>query len=135
MARSFNQLTLVEYLRRDPESTMVASGDHVTEFTRATDEKKRDGTTATTWFRVSVFGKTVDVAARYLTKESCVYIDGARAFHSASPTRIVCSVDTQLLCAIATKRRHQPSTMARLTEQIDDGGYGPSPAGRNRPQH
>jgi len=79
MARSFNRLTLVGYLGRDPESKMLPSGDQVAEFTMATDEKKKDGTTATTWFRVSAFGKTADVAAQYLTKGSHVYIDGSLA--------------------------------------------------------
>jgi len=77
MARSFNRLTLVGYLGRDPESKVLPSGDQVTEFTMATDEKKKDGTTATTWFRVSAFGKAADVAAQYLTTGSYVYIDGS----------------------------------------------------------
>ncbi len=79
MARSFNRLTLVGYLGRDPESTMAPSGDHVTEFPIAADEKRKDGITATTWFRVSAFGKTADVAVRYLTKGSYVYIERALA--------------------------------------------------------
>ncbi len=76
MARSFNKLTLVGYLGRDPESKLLPSGDQVAEFTLATDDKKKDGTTLTTWFRVSVFGKTAEVAARYLATGSYVYIDG-----------------------------------------------------------
>jgi len=82
MARSFNKLTLVGYLGRDPESKLLPSGDQVAEFTLATDDKKKDGTTATTWFRVSVFGKTAEVAARYLTTGSYVYIDGSLALRA-----------------------------------------------------
>ncbi len=77
MARSFNRLTLVGYLGRDPESTMLPSGDQVTGFTMATDEKKKDGSTATTWFHVSAFGKIGEVAVQYLTKGSYIYIDGS----------------------------------------------------------
>jgi len=60
MARSFNQLTLVGYLRRDPESTMVAdrrpcNGVHCGD--QREDERKRDVTTAAVWVSLSMFDR------------------------------------------------------------------------------
>jgi len=83
MAGSFNRVTIVGNLGRDPETRALPSGDTVADFTVATTERRRgtDGGTqeTTTWFRVSAFGKLGETAQQYLRKGSYVYIDGALA--------------------------------------------------------
>jgi single-strand DNA-binding protein len=83
MAGSFNRVTIVGNLGRDPETRALPSGDTVADFTVATTERRRgpDGGTqeTTTWFRVSAFGKLGETAQQYLRKGSYVYIDGTLA--------------------------------------------------------
>jgi single-strand DNA-binding protein len=73
---SFNKVTLVGHLGRDPESKYLPSGDAVTSFSIATSERKKDGTETTTWFNVSAFGKLAETCNQYLRKGSYVYIEG-----------------------------------------------------------
>lgn len=77
MAGSFNRITIVGNLGRDPEVRALPSGDSVADFSVATTERGRNGKEdTTTWFRVSVFGKAADTAGQYLHKGSYVYVDG-----------------------------------------------------------
>jgi len=57
---------------------VLPSGDHVTDFSVATTERRKDGD-VTTWFRVSAFGKTAETAGPYLRKGSYVYVEGTLA--------------------------------------------------------
>ncbi len=81
MAGSFNRITIVGNLGRDPEMRTLPSGDTVADFTVATTERRRTGDggvqETTTWFRVSAFGKLGETAQQYLRKGSYAYIDGA----------------------------------------------------------
>jgi len=81
MAGSFNRITIVGYLGRDPEMRYLPSGDPVTSFTVATTEPGRtqDGQQQpdrTTWFRISAFGKLAETCSQFLHKGSYVYIEG-----------------------------------------------------------
>ncbi len=80
MAGSFNRITIVGNLGRDPETRTLPSGDTVADFTVATTERRRNGDggtqETTTWFRASAFGKLGETAQQYLRKGSYVYIDG-----------------------------------------------------------
>lgn len=80
MAGSFNRITIVGNVGRDPEGKTLPSGDLVTDFTVATTERRRgadgEGSEQTTWFRVSAFGRVGDIALQYLHRGSYVYIDG-----------------------------------------------------------
>ena len=80
MAGSFNRITIVGNLGRDPETRTLPSGDTVVDFSIATTERRRtaDGGAqeTTTWFRVSAFGKLGETAQQYLHKGSYAYVDG-----------------------------------------------------------
>lgn len=80
MASSYNTITIIGHLGRDPASTLLPSGDQVTEFSVATSERRRgaDGQPRelTTWFRVHAFGALAEIAAQYLRKGSAVFVDG-----------------------------------------------------------
>lgn len=77
---SFNRITIVGNLGRDPELRFTPQGTAVCNFTLATNEKKRDKTgdlqDVTTWFRVTLWNKLAENASKYLTKGSQVYIEG-----------------------------------------------------------
>ena len=77
---SFNKIIIVGYLGRDPELRYTPQGTPVSDFSVATTERRKDksGETqeATTWFRVSLFGRQAEVASQYLTKGRQVYVEG-----------------------------------------------------------
>jgi len=77
---SFNKITLVGHLGRDPELRYTPQGNAVCNFSMATSEKRKDKSgewqDLTTWFRVTLWGKQGENAAKYLTKGSQVYIEG-----------------------------------------------------------
>lgn len=80
MPGSYNKITLIGHLGRDPEMRYLPSGDPVADFSIATSERwrTRDGQQQeqTTWFRVSAFGKLGETCSQFLHKGSYVYIEG-----------------------------------------------------------
>ena len=81
MAGGVNKVILVGNLGRDPEVRRMTSGDAVANFTLATSKTWNDRQTGerqerTEWHRVVIFGRTAEVAERYLRKGSKVYIEG-----------------------------------------------------------
>lgn len=77
---SFNKITLVGNLGKDPELRYTPQGNAVCDFSMATNEKRRDKAgemqNVATWFRVTLWGKTAENAAKYLAKGTQVYIEG-----------------------------------------------------------
>jgi single-strand DNA-binding protein len=77
---SFNKITIVGNLGRDPELRYTPQGSAVCNFSVATNEKKRDKAgemqDVTTWFRVTLWNKQAENASKYLTKGSPVYVEG-----------------------------------------------------------
>lgn len=77
---SFNKITLVGNLGRDPELRYTPQGTPVCSFTMATNEKRKDKSgefqDQTTWFRVTLWGRQAETASQYLTKGRPVYIEG-----------------------------------------------------------
>jgi len=78
---SFNKITLVGNLGRDPELRYTPQGTPVCSFSLATNERRRDKNTGenndtTTWFRVTLWGRQAETASQYLTRGRPVYIEG-----------------------------------------------------------
>ncbi|MCI0338818.1 MAG: single-stranded DNA-binding protein [Acidobacteria bacterium] len=77
---SFNKITIVGYLGRDPEIKYTPQGMAICNFTIATTEKRknRDGEQedVTTWFRVASFGKQAETISQHLAKGSQLYLEG-----------------------------------------------------------
>ncbi len=77
---SFNKITIVGYLGRDPEIRYTPAGDAVCSFSVATTEKKGgqggEGQDVTTWFRITTWRRQAEVANQYLSKGKQVYIEG-----------------------------------------------------------
>lgn len=78
---SFNKITIVGYLGRDPELRQTPQGTSVCDFSVATTERRKDKAgelqELTTWFRVSLFGRQAEIASQYLSKGRQVYIEGS----------------------------------------------------------
>lgn len=77
---SFNKITIVGNLGRDPELRYTPQGTPVCSFTIATNERRKDKSgenqDVTTWFRVTLWGRQAETASQYLTKGRPVYVEG-----------------------------------------------------------
>src|SRR5215813_10348715 len=77
---SFNKITLVGNLGRDPELRYTAQGTPVCSFSIATNERRKDRNGEmqdhTTWFRVTLWNRLAETASQYLQKGKQVYIEG-----------------------------------------------------------
>jgi single-strand DNA-binding protein len=77
---SFNKITMVGNLGRDPEFRRLSNGATVCNFNVAVSETSRDKRGAevasATWFRVTVWGKHAIACAQSLKKGSAVYVAG-----------------------------------------------------------
>src|SRR5215212_11558487 len=77
---SFNKIILVGNLGRDPELRYTPQGTPVCSFTVATNERRKDRAgemqDATTWFRVTLWGRQAETASQYLTKGRPIYVEG-----------------------------------------------------------
>lgn len=77
---SFNKITIIGNLGRDPELRYTTTGIAVCTFTLATNEKRKDASgeakEVVTWFRVTAWRMMAENISKYLTKGSQVYIEG-----------------------------------------------------------
>lgn len=77
---SFNKITIVGYLGRDPEIRYTPQGEAVCNFSVATTERRKDNTgdmqDVTTWFRITVWRRQAEIANQYLSKGKQVYVEG-----------------------------------------------------------
>jgi single-strand DNA-binding protein len=83
MAGSVNKVTLVGNLGRDPEVRHTQAGQKIVHLNLATSESWRDKQSGerkekTEWHNVVVFNENIaDVAEKYLSKGSKVYVEGS----------------------------------------------------------
>lgn len=75
-----NQFQLIGYLGNDPDVKRLESGKIVCQFSLAVNErgKNKDGekTTFTSWFKMTAWGKTAEIAETLLKKGSQVVTQG-----------------------------------------------------------
>lgn len=79
MPANFNQVNLVGNLTRDIELRRIASGIAVTDMAMAVNDRVKRGdewVDETTYVDVTLWGKTAEVADKYLSKGSSVLISG-----------------------------------------------------------
>ena len=86
MARGINKVILVGNLGNDPDVKYTQGGMAIATLSVATtsSRKDRDGNfqEKTEWHRVTLFGKTAEVAGEYLKKGRQVYIEGRLEYGS-----------------------------------------------------
>lgn len=78
---SLNRVTLIGNLGRDPETRRLQNGGMVCNLSVACSERWKDKNSGeqrekTEWISVVLFGNLADIAERFLTKGSKVYIEG-----------------------------------------------------------
>ncbi|MCI0698407.1 single-stranded DNA-binding protein [candidate division KSB1 bacterium] len=77
---SFNKITIVGYLGRDPELRYTPQGTALCKMSIATSDKRKNVAGEmeehTTWFRVTAWGRQAELANEYLAKGRQVYIEG-----------------------------------------------------------
>ena len=78
---SLNKVMLIGNLGKDPEVRYTASGQAVASFSLATSEKFKNKQTneweeKTEWHKITLWGKTAEVAGEYLAKGRTVFIEG-----------------------------------------------------------
>jgi single-strand DNA-binding protein len=77
---SFNKITIVGNLGRDPELRYTPQGTPVCTFTMATNDRRKDKNgemqDQTTWFRITLWNRQAETASQYLHKGKSVYIEG-----------------------------------------------------------
>lgn len=77
---TINKAMILGRLGQDPEIRATASGTQVANINVATNSRSRDmngnWTDTTEWHRVTLFGKTAEIAGQYLRKGSQVFIEG-----------------------------------------------------------
>jgi single-strand DNA-binding protein len=77
---SVNKVLLSGYLGATPELKFTPKGTPVVELRLATNHRVKEGegwTDRTDWHSVDVFGKSAELAARYLAKGSAVLVEAA----------------------------------------------------------
>ena len=73
---SFNKITMVGNVGREPELRKLNDGATVCNFSVAVNETTRDRNQTATWFRITVWGERAVVCAQSLKKGSAVYVAG-----------------------------------------------------------
>jgi single-strand DNA-binding protein len=77
---SFNKITIVGYLGRDPELRYTPQGTAVCNTSVATTERRKNVAGEyedhTTWFRVTFWNRQAELANEYLAKGRQVYVEG-----------------------------------------------------------
>lgn len=75
-----NKVILIGRLGRDPELRYMANGEAVCNFSVATSESWKDSNgqkqERSEWHNVTMYRKLAEIAAKYLTKGSQVYLEG-----------------------------------------------------------
>ncbi len=126
-----NKVILVGTLGRDPEVRSMQSGDKVANLSVATSERWRDKSSGeqrekTEWHRVIIWGKTAEVAEKYLSKGSKVYLEGqleTRKWQDQSgadrySTEIVLRPYRGELVLLDSKPREEPKPQAVSTRDM-----------------
>jgi single-strand DNA-binding protein len=89
---TYQSITIVGNLGRDPKMRFTPSGQAVTNFSVATSRKYTgsDGAKVdeTIWFRVSAWGKQAEACNQYLSKGSKVLVEGRLTADSNGGPRI-----------------------------------------------
>jgi len=122
---SVNKVILIGRLGKDPETRYLPNGDAVTSITIATTEKWKDKTgemkEETEWHQVSLFTRLAEIAAKYLTKGSLVYIEGSiktrKYTDKAGVEKYATGIKANSMNMLGSKETPQLDTKARPAPQ------------------
>jgi single-strand DNA-binding protein len=74
--RTINRIELLGNLGTDPDLRYTQAGKEVAKFRLATTAYNPNGEDKTEWHNLIAFGKTAEIAAKYLAKGNLVYLVG-----------------------------------------------------------
>ncbi len=77
---SLNKLNLVGRAGKDPEVKYFDSGKQKCTFTLAVNRRTSNRDEPPDWFDLEIWGKTADIAAKYVKKGSLIGITGSLSF-------------------------------------------------------
>lgn len=124
MAMSYNAVTLVGRLTRDPEMKETKTGLSVCTFSLAVDRFAKTEERQTDFFNVSAFGNTADFVSRYLSKGRLVLVNGRIQINAVpqenGQTKYYTQIVAQQVVSLEGKRRIE-------TDDVEDS-YIPEPA-------
>ena len=116
-----NKVTLIGSLGRDVEFKHTPNGNAVANFSIATNEKWTDKQgnkqEKTEWHNIVCWGKTAELASKYLSKGSTVYIEGKLETKSwedqnGGGKRYMTEVNANVLKFISTNAQPKKDSMA-----------------------
>lgn len=136
LVMSFNKITIVGNLGRDPELRYTPQGNAVCNFSVATNEKRRDKTgemlDATTWFKITLWGKQAENASKFLTKGSPIYIEGRLRVEEWSDrdgkNRYTLEVHATDMQFLGGNRGDELSNNSPHDDQVVDSDFSPTPS-------
>lgn len=125
---SFNKITLVGHLGRDPELRYTPQGTAVCKLSLATTEKRKDAQGEsqehTTWFRITVWGRQAELCEQYLAKGRQAYVEGRLSIQeytdkdgNARLSPEVNATDVQFLGGKGDGEREQTAQQAQSSQQ------------------
>ncbi|PIT24296.1 single-stranded DNA-binding protein [Snodgrassella communis] len=127
---SVNKVILVGRLGRDPETRYMPSGEAVTNFSIATEERWKDKSgqpqTRTEWHNITLFGKLGEIASQYLHKGGQVFIEGRIQSRKYSGKDGVERVAYDII-------GNEMRMLGNSNNSHDSGGYNTAPAASNSP--
>lgn len=74
--KTFNRASIIGRLGHDVEIRQTSSGKIVANLSLATDFKRADGSSETTWHRVVLWDHLAQIASRYLRRGQPAYVEG-----------------------------------------------------------
>lgn len=125
-----NKVILIGRLGKDPEVRTTTGGMQVANFSLATSESYKDSSgekaERTEWHSIVVWRRLAEVAEKYLTKGSLVYIEGklqTRSYESNGQTKYMTEVvcyKLQMLSSGSSRPAERPEPEA----QQEPAAYG-----------
>lgn len=124
---SFNRVILIGNVTRDIECKYLQSGTAVAEMGMAVNDKVKKGDEwidECTFVDVTLWGRTAEVAAEYLSKGSPVFIEGRLKLDSWEKD----GKKNYKMRVVAEKMQMLGSKRGDETSQVRDDDYGQAPA-------
>jgi single-strand DNA-binding protein len=131
---SVNKVILLGRVGKDPEVRALNNGNMVANFSLATSESYKDKTTGekketTEWSNLVLWGKTAEIAQKYVSKGDLIYVEGklqTRSWEKDGVTRYTTEIVVNTLTMLGNKNSntsgpaHQEEVAAETTGASDD---------------
>lgn len=125
---SVNRVIILGRLGKDPEVRTLDNGTSVANFSVATSESYRDKTSGekkevTEWHNIVLWGKTAEIAQKYLHKGDQVFIEGklrTRKWDKGGETRYTTEIVGDSITMLGGKKEGQQGSPAVSSGRVDE---------------